>query len=97
MAKGGLDQTVDGLRQGNWHGADRNGGVLVCVGDDHNMTSTINNYSSELLFQDMFMPVVYPADIQEVLDLGLLGFAVQFCGAWIGLNYSPRPSKHPQQ
>ena len=54
----GLDQTIDGLRQGNWHGADRHGGVLVCVGDDHNMTSTINNYSSELLFQDMFMPVV---------------------------------------
>ncbi len=86
----GLDQTIDGLRQGNWHGADRNGGVLVCVGDDHNMTSTINNYSSELLFQDMFMPVVYPADIQEVLDLGLLGYALsRFCGAWIGFKLLP--------
>jgi len=86
----GLDQSIDALRQGNWHGADKHGGVLVCVGDDHNMTSTINNYSSELLFQDQFMPVLYPADIQEVIDLGLLGYALsRFCGAWIGFKLIP--------
>ena len=33
---------------------------------DWMMTSTINNYSSELLFEDLYMPVLYPADIQEV-------------------------------
>ena len=86
----GLDQSIDALRQGNWHGADKHGGVLVCVGDDHNMTSTINNYSSELLFQDQFMPVLYPADIQEVIDLGLMGYALsRFCGAWIGFKLIP--------
>jgi indolepyruvate ferredoxin oxidoreductase len=86
----GLDQSIDALRQGNWHGADKHGGVLICVGDDHNMTSTINNYSSELLFQDQFMPVLYPSDIQEVIELGLLGYALsRFCGAWVGFKLLP--------
>lgn len=86
----GLDQCMDALRQGNWHGAGKNGGVLVCAGDDHNMTSTINNYSSELLFQDLFMPVLYPADIQEVLDYGLLGIELsRFSGCWTGYKLLP--------
>ncbi len=86
----GLDQSMDTVRQGNWHGASQHGGVLVCVGDDPNMTSTINNYSSELLFQDLLMPILYPADIQEVLDMGLQGIALsRFCGAWVGYKLLP--------
>jgi len=86
----GLDQAMDALRQGTWHGASRHGGVLVCVGDDPNMTSTINNYASELLFEDLLMPVLYPADIQEVLDMGLYGIALsRFCGAWVGYKLLP--------
>ena len=86
----GLDQAMDALRQGNWHGSSKHGGVLVAVGDDHNMTSTINGYSSELLFEDLFMPVLYPADIQEVLDMGLYGIALsRFCGAWVGYKLLP--------
>ncbi|MEP1593446.1 MAG: indolepyruvate ferredoxin oxidoreductase family protein, partial [Halieaceae bacterium] len=86
----GLDQAMDALRQGNWHGAAKNGGVLIAAGDDHNMTSTINGYSSELLFEDLFMPVLYPADIQEVLDMGLYGIALsRFCGAWVGYKLLP--------
>jgi indolepyruvate ferredoxin oxidoreductase len=86
----GLDQAMDALRQGNWHGSAKHGGVLVCAGDDHNMTSTINNYSSELLFSDLYMPVLYPADIQEVLDMGLYGIALsRFSGAWVGYKLLP--------
>ena len=86
----GLDQAMDPLRQGNWHGSSKHGGVLIAVGDDHNMTSTINGYSSELLFEDLFMPVLYPADIQEVLDMGLYGIALsRFCGAWVGYKLLP--------
>ena len=86
----GLDQAMDAVRQGNWHGASQHGGVLVCVGDDPNMTSTINNYASELLFEDLLMPVLYPADIQEVLDMGLQGIALsRFCGAWVGYKLLP--------
>ena len=86
----GMDQAMDALRQGTWHGASKHGGVLVCVGDDPNMTSTINNYASELLFEDLLMPVLYPADIQEVLDMGLYGIALsRFCGAWVGYKLLP--------
>ena len=86
----GLDQAMDALRQGNWHGASRHGGVLIGVGDDPNMTSTINNYASELLFEDLLMPVLYPADIQEVLDMGLYGIALsRFSGAWVGYKLLP--------
>ncbi|MFK8049474.1 MAG: indolepyruvate ferredoxin oxidoreductase family protein [Halioglobus sp.] len=86
----GLDQAMDALRQGNWHGSSKHGGVLIAVGDDHNMTSTINNYSSELLFVDLYMPVLYPADIQEVLDMGLYGIALsRFCGLWVGYKLLP--------
>ena len=86
----GLDQAMDALRQGNWHGASKHGGVLVSVGDDPNMTSTINNYASELLFEDLLMPVLYPADIQDVLDMGLYGIELsRFCGAWVGYKLLP--------
>ena len=86
----GLDQAMDALRQGNWHGSSSHGGVLVCAGDDPNMTSTINNYACELLFEDLLMPVLYPADIQEVLDMGLYGIALsRFCGAWVGYKLLP--------
>ena len=36
------------------------------------------------------MPVLYPADIQEVLDMGLYGIALsRFCGAWVGYKLLP--------
>ena len=86
----GLDQTLDGLRQGNWHGSSTHGGALILAGDDPNMASTINNYHSEVLFEDLLMPVLFPADIQEVLDLALMGVALsRFSGAWVGYKLLP--------
>ncbi|WNC73617.1 indolepyruvate ferredoxin oxidoreductase family protein [Thalassotalea psychrophila] len=86
----GLDQTLDGLRQGNWHGSSKHGGALILAGDDPNMASTINNYHSEVLFEDLLMPVLFPADIQEVLDLALMGVALsRFSGAWVGYKLLP--------
>ena len=36
------------------------------------------------------MPVLYPADIQEVLDMGLYGIAMsRFSGAWLGYKLLP--------
>jgi indolepyruvate ferredoxin oxidoreductase len=86
----GLDRSLDVIRQGNWHGATQHGGTLVLAGDDPAMTSTINAYHSELLFEDLLMPVLYPADIQEVFDLGLMGIAMsRFSGSWIGFKCLP--------
>ena len=86
----GLDQTIDGLRQANLNGSQKHGGVLVCVGDDPYQRSTIDAYHSEVLFESLWMPVLYPADIQDVLDLGLYGIEMsRFTGAYIGYKLLP--------
>ena len=86
----GLDQSLDAIRQGNYHGAAKHGGVLILAGDDSAMRSTVDAYHSELLFEDLLMPVPYPADIQEVFTLGLYGIELsRFRGAWVG--YKPLP------
>ena len=86
----GMDRSLDAIRQGHWHGSAEHGGVLILSGDDPNMTSTISAWHSELLFEDLLMPVLYPADIQEVFDMGLLGIAMsRFSGNWIGYKLLP--------
>lgn len=86
----GLDQSLDAIRQGNYWGSAKHGGVLILAGDDPAMRSTVEAYHSELLFEDLLMPVLYPADIQEVFDLGLYGIALsRFCGAWVGYKLLP--------
>ena len=86
----GVDRSLDAIRQGHWHGSAKHGGVLILSGDDPNMTSTISAWHSELLFEDLLMPILYPADIQEVFDMGLLGIALsRFSGNWIGYKLLP--------
>ncbi|MFK7885246.1 MAG: indolepyruvate ferredoxin oxidoreductase family protein [Gammaproteobacteria bacterium] len=86
----GLDQSLDAIRQGNYHGSSKNGGVLILAGDDPAMRSTVDAYHSELLFEDLLMPVLYPANIQDVFDMGLMGFQLsRFCGAWVGYKLLP--------
>jgi indolepyruvate ferredoxin oxidoreductase len=86
----GLDQSLDAMRQGNYHGSAEHGGVLILSGDDPAMRSTVDPYHSELLFEDLLMPTLYPADIQDVFDLGLYGVALsRFCGAWVGYKLLP--------
>lgn len=86
----GLDQSLDAIRQGNYHGSAKHGGVLILAGDDPAMRSTVDAYHSELLFEDLLMPVLYPADIQEVFELGLYGFELsRFSGAWVGYKLLP--------
>ena len=86
----GLDQSLDAIRQANYHGTSKHGGVLVLAGDDPAMRSTVDAYHSELLFEDLLMPVLYPADIQEVFDMGLYGIEMsRFSGAWLGYKLLP--------
>ena len=86
----GVDRSLDAIRQGHWHGSAKHGGVLLLSGDDPNMTSTISAWHSELLFEDLLMPVLYPADIQEVFDMGLFGIALsRFSGNWVGYKLLP--------
>ena len=86
----GVDRSLDAIRQAHCAGTSKHGGVLMLSGDDPNMTSTVSAWHSELLFKDLLMPLLYPADIQEVMDLGLIGIAMsRFSGNWIGYKLLP--------
>ena len=83
----GLDRATDALRHGNLGGAHATGGVLVLVGDDSIAKSSTVPSSSELAMAEIGMPVLAPADPQDVLDLGLHGIAMsRFCGLWTGVK-----------
>ena len=83
----GLDRSVDAIRHANLAGTSRYGGVLAVVGDDHGMHSSDVPATSEPTFVDLMMPVLYPANVREILEYGLHGFAMsRFCGAWVGMK-----------
>jgi indolepyruvate ferredoxin oxidoreductase len=83
----GVDRTGDAFRHANFAGTWPKGGVLAVAGDDHACKSSTLPSQSEYAFQDFEMPVLAPADVQEVLDFGLIGYALsRFCGLWVGLT-----------
>jgi indolepyruvate ferredoxin oxidoreductase len=83
----GLDRCGDVLRHAHGAGSSRSGGVLVVSGDDHALKSSSQAYHSEPTFIDLQMPVLYPADIQEVLDYSILGWAMsRQSGCYVGFK-----------
>ena len=83
----GLDRAGDAIRHGNLMGAGRLGGVLVCVGDDPEATSSSVPSTSEPTLYGLGLPILSPADPQELLELGLHGFALsRTSGLWVGLR-----------
>ncbi len=82
----GVDRTGDAFKHANFAGTWPKGGVLAVAGDDHSCKSSTLPSQSEFAFQDFEMPVLAPADVQEVLDFGLAGLAMsRFSGLWVGL------------
>jgi len=82
----GVDRTGDVFKHANFAGVWPKGGVLAVAGDDHACKSSTLPSQSEYAFQDFEIPVLAPADVQEVLDYGLLGYAMsRFSGLWVGL------------
>jgi indolepyruvate ferredoxin oxidoreductase len=83
----GVDRSGDPFKHGNSAGTSARGGVLVAAGDDHTCKSSSLPQQSEYSFIDAMMPVLNPSDVQELLELGLLGFALsRFSGCWVGLK-----------
>ncbi|MEH0195549.1 indolepyruvate ferredoxin oxidoreductase family protein [Caulobacter sp. CCNWLY153] len=82
----GVDRTGDVFKHANFAGTYPTGGVLAVAGDDHACKSSTLPSQSEFAFQDFEIPVLSPADVQEVLDYGILGIAMsRFSGLWTGL------------
>jgi len=83
----GLDRAKDALRHANLMGTAPTGGVLCLVGDDPAAKSSSVPCASEVALADLRMPILYPADSQEVLDLGRHGVALsRACGLWTGFK-----------
>ena len=83
----GVDRSGDVFRHANHAGTSHNGGVLALMGDDHTCESSTSAHQSEFAFVDAMMPVLNPANVQEILDYGLYGIALsRFAGVWVGLK-----------
>ena len=83
----GLDRAGDAIRHGSYAGASHHGGALVIVGDDPAAKSSTVPSSSDLALMDLHLPVFYPADVQEALDLGRHAIAMsRATGLWTSLK-----------
>ena len=66
----GLDRANDAIRHGVFAGTARHGGVVAVVGDDPGAKSSTLPSSSDATLVDLHMPIIFPGDVQEALDLG---------------------------
>ena len=83
----GVDRSGDALKHGNSAGSASNGGVLVIAGDDHTCKSSTLAHQSEFAFIDASIPILNPAGIDDILDLGLYGWAMsRYSGCWIAFK-----------
>jgi indolepyruvate ferredoxin oxidoreductase len=83
----GVDRCGDVFKHGNAAGTSRLGGVLALAADDHACRSSTLPHGSELEFVSAMMPVLNPAGVQDILDMGLLGWAMsRFTGRWVGFK-----------
>ncbi|MGA8381665.1 MAG: indolepyruvate ferredoxin oxidoreductase family protein, partial [Stellaceae bacterium] len=87
-AKGpGVDRSGDALKHGNAAGSAPHGGVLLLAGDDHTCKSSTLAHQSEYAFMDASIPVLNPSGVQDILDLGLYGWAMsRYSGCWIAFK-----------
>jgi indolepyruvate ferredoxin oxidoreductase len=83
----GVDRSGDVLKHGNAAGSSAKGGVLLLAGDDHACKSSTLPHQSEYAFMDASIPVLNPAGIQDILDFGLIGWAMsRYSGCWVALK-----------
>ncbi len=72
----GLDRAMDALRHANMGGVALKGGMVLAVADDPIGKSSTLAYQSELSLISAGIPVFYPANVDEVITLGLQAFAL---------------------
>jgi indolepyruvate ferredoxin oxidoreductase len=83
----GVDRCGDVFKHANAAGTSPKGGVLVAVGDDHGAKSSTLAHQSDHILKACLIPVLFPASIQEYLDLGLHGYAMsRYAGVWVGFK-----------
>ena len=85
----GLDRAADAIRHANHVGCPPTGGVLAVVGDDAAAKSSTLPSASEATLAALHLPVLHPADPEDVLRLGRHGYAMsRAAGLWVGCKIS---------
>lgn len=83
----GLDRSGDALRHANAMGAGPHGGFVLFCGDDPSAKSSTLTCESQYAFADQCIPVIYPGNQQEALDLGVHAFRMsRFAGCIVGMK-----------
>jgi len=83
----GMDRSMDALRHANLAGTNPNGGTLLLVGDDHGAKSSTVACTSDMNFASLGIPLLAPANVQDVLDFGLHGIAMsRYTSSLVGMK-----------
>lgn len=83
----GVDRCSDVFKHANMAGTTPWGGVIAVAGDDHVAKSSTAAHQSDHIFKACGLPVFFPANVQEILDLGLHAFAMsRYAGVWSGMK-----------
>ncbi len=83
----GVDRTGDVFKHANAAGTSPLGGVLALAADDHACRSSTLPHGSEDEFVSAMMPILNPAGVKDILEMGLIGWEMsRFTGRWIGFK-----------
>ena len=83
----GVDRAGDAFRHANYAGTSRHGGVLLIAGDDHACKSSTVPHQSEPALIAAGVPILVPADVRDLLELGLHGWAMsRWSGRLVGFK-----------
>src|SRR5438105_10794729 len=83
----GVDRSGDALKHANLAGTAPLGGVIALAGDDHVSKSSTLAHQSDHTFIACGLPVFFPSNVQDILDLGVHAFAMsRFSGLWAGMK-----------
>jgi len=72
----GVDRATDAIRHANMYGVHPNGGILMLVGDDPAAKSSTVPAVSERSLAALGVPVLFPRNAEEIVELGLHGIAL---------------------
>ncbi len=83
----GIDRASDAIRHAQFSGTSARGGVVAIVGDDPAAKSSTLPSSSDATMVDLHMPLLFPGDPQEAIDLCRHAVALsRSSGLWSGIK-----------
>ena len=87
-AKGpGVDRSIDVMKHMNHAGTSKYGGVIMVAGDDHGAYSSTLPHQSDHVLGAAMVPILYPCNVQEYIELGLHAWAMsRFSGCAVGFK-----------